>query len=152
LTEKFSERTAGVWIPLVIYAVGGAYLLAFWGLFARAAYHLVILGVLSLIVSIALYSLSRWGYWLGLFMFPLLFADFAYALAFSVNVSGWYPDVQTAAFNGSIVIYLVLLTLSFVFLIDRRNILKSDRVLDMLGKLLSTTTKSQESKPDTSRS
>ncbi len=151
MTEKFSERTAGVWIPLVFYAVGGIYLLGFWGLFARNAYHLLILGVASLVVSIALFSLSRWGYWLGLFIFPLLFADFAYALAFSVNIFGWYPDIPTGVFNGSLVAYLVLLVISLIFLIDRRNALKSDRFLDMLGKPFSSASRPQESKRDSAK-
>lgn len=148
MAEKFSERTAGIWIPLVIYAVGGVYSLGFWGAFDRTAYHLVILGVLSLAVAFALYSLSRWGYWLGLFAFPLLLANFAFALGFSVNLAGWNPDNTTAVFNGSLVAYLALLVFSLVFLIDRRNALKSDRVLDKLGKVFSAPTKTQESKSD----
>ena len=152
MTEKFGERTAGVWIPLVFYAVGGVYMLGFWGIFDRTAYHLVILGGMSLIISVALYSLSRWAYWLGLFTFPLLLADFAYALAFSVNVVGWYPDIPTTVFHGSMVAYLVFLVLSLIFVIDRRNVLKNDRLLDSLGKPLSAAPKSQESKRDSAGS
>ncbi len=148
MAEKFTERTAGIWIPLVFYAVGGVYMLGFWGLFDRTAYHLVILGGISVAIAVALYSLSRWGYWLGLFTFPLLFADFAYALLFSVNVVGWYPDIPTAVFHASMVAYLVFLVLSLIFLIDRRNVLKNDRLLDLLGKPLSATPRSQESKQD----
>lgn len=148
MTEKFSERTAGIWIPLVFYAVGGAYMLGFWGLFDRTAYHLVILGGVSIVISVALYLLSRWAYWLGLFTFPLLFVDVAYALVFSVNVMGWYPDVSTGVFNASMVAYLVFLTLGFIFLIDRRNALKNGRWLDFLGKPLSAAPKAEEPSPD----
>ncbi len=150
MAEKFSERTAGIWIPLVFYAVGGVYMLGFWGLFDRTAYHLVILGGISIIIAAALYLLSRWAYWLGLFTFPLLFADFAYALTFSVNVMGWYPDIPTGVFNASMVVYLVFLTFSLIFLIDRRNVLKNDRLLDLLGRPLSGAPKAQESKPGAS--
>jgi len=136
LTEEFAERTAGIWVPFVFYAVGGVYMLAFWGLFDRAAYHLLVLGGVSIIIAVALYSLSRWAYWLGLFTFPLLFALFAYALTFSVNVVGWYPNITNALLNASMILYLVFLTLSLVLLIDRRNTLKNDRILDMLRKPL----------------
>ena len=117
---------------MVFYAVGGVYLLAFWGLFSLGAYHLLALGVASLVISIALYSLSKWAYWIGLFTFPLLLVEFLYALDFSVNVVGWYPNIPTALFNASMVVYLVFLVISFLFLIDKRNTLKTDRFLDKL--------------------
>jgi hypothetical protein len=148
LAEKFTERTAGIWIPLVFYAIGGVYMISFWGLFDRTAYHLVILGGVSFAIAVALYSLSKWAYWLGLFTFPLLIADFAYALVFSVNVVGWYPDIPTGVFHASMVAYLVFLVLSLIFLIDRRSVLKNDRLLDLLSKPLSATPKLQESKQD----
>jgi hypothetical protein len=132
LTEEFAERTAGIWVPFVFYAVGGVYMLAFWGLFNRTAYHLLVLGGLSIIIAVAVYSLSRWAYWLGIFTFPLLFALFAYALTFSVNVVGWYSTIPNTLLNVSMILYLVFLTLSFLLLIDRRNTLKNDRILDML--------------------
>jgi len=134
LTEKFAERTAGIWVSLVFYAAGGAYMLAFWGIFSRSSYHLVVLGALSLIIAGALYSVSRWAYWLGLLAFPLLFAEFLYALLSSVNLVGLYPNAQTAAFNASMIIYLVFLTVSLILLIDRRNVLRNDRVLDRLKR------------------
>jgi hypothetical protein len=134
MTEQFNERTAGVWVPLAFYAVGGAYMLAFWGLFARSAYQLLTLGALSLVIAAALYSLSRWAFWLGLLSFPLLFVEFLYALMLSVNFVGWYPDNQTTAFHASIIMYLVFLTLSLILLIDKRNTLKGDRVLDLLNR------------------
>jgi len=147
LAEKFTERTAGIWVPLMFYAVGGAYMLAFWGLFERAAYHLLILGGISIIIAIALYFLSRWAYWLGIFTFPLLFALFAYALTFSVNVVGWDPNIPNAALNVSMVIYLIFLTLSFLLLIDKRNTLKSDRILDILHRPLAAPSSDKQTQP-----
>lgn len=149
MAEKFTERTAGIWLPLIFYAVGGGYILAFWGLFDRTAYHLTILGALSIIIAVALYLLSKWAYWLGLFTFPLLFADFVYALEFSVNVVGWYPDISNALFQTSMIVYLVFLVFSLVLLIDKRNVLKNDRILDILGKPLSSMSEPQEAKRDT---
>ena len=147
MAEKFTERTAGIWVPLVFYAVGGAYMFAFWGLFERAAYHLLILGGISIIIAIALYFLSRWAYWLGIFTFPLLFALFAYALTFSVNVVGWDPNIPNAALNVSMVIYLIFLALSFLLLIDKRNTLKSDRILDILHRPLAAPSSDKQTQP-----
>jgi len=132
LSETFAERTAGIWFPLVFYAVGGVYLLVFWVLYGLSAYHLLALGVASLVICAALYAMSKWAYWLGLFTFPLLLLEFIYALIFSVGVVGWYPNIPTALFNASMIIYLIFLCFSFLFLVDKRNTLKTDRLLDRL--------------------
>ena len=135
MSESFTERTAGIWVPLVFYAVGGIYLLAFWAMFSLTAYHLLALGIASLVVAALLFSLSKWAYWIGLFTFPLLFVENLYALIFSVNLVGWDPNVTAAALNASMVAYAVLLCFSLLFLIDRRNALKSDRLMDNLRGL-----------------
>jgi hypothetical protein len=67
-------------------------------------------------------------------MFPLFFAEFAYATLASVNLLGWGPDVQTAAFQASLLAYLAFLCLSLILLIDKRNTLKTDRFLDKLKR------------------
>jgi uncharacterized membrane protein (DUF2068 family) len=118
---------------MVIYSLGGVFLLGFWTL-DRAAYHLAIFGITSLIIGIALFRLSRWAYWLGLFSFPLCFIDVAYALQTSVNFVGWNPNLQTLAFNSLMVAYLVVLCFGFLLLIDRRGVLRSDVALDLLRK------------------
>lgn len=86
MTETFTERTAGIWVPLVFYVLGGIYMLSVWGLYDRAAYHLTVLGVLSILVAVALYMVSRWGSIIGLLTFPLFFLEFLLALNTSVNL------------------------------------------------------------------
>jgi hypothetical protein len=134
LSEVVGERSAGIWVSLVIYALGGGYLLGFWSLLDKAAYHLLLLGVGSVVIAIALLRLSRWAYWLGLFTFPLCLADVTYALLTSVNLVGWNPNTQTLAFNASMVVYVVFLCFGFLLLIDRRSVLRSDAILDSLSK------------------
>jgi hypothetical protein len=133
LTESFTERTAGIWIPIVFYAIGGIYILAFWAIFSLSAYHLLALGIASVIVAVLLFGLSKWAYWIGVFTFPLLIVEFVYALTFSVNAAGWDPNATVAVLNASMVAYLLLLCLSFLLLLDRRNALKSDRFMDRLS-------------------
>ena len=132
MTESFTERTAGIWVPMIFYAAGGIYILAFWAIFSLSAYHLLALGIASLLVAALLFMLSKWAYWIGLFTFPLLALEFVEALIFSVNIAGWDPNIPVAVFNGSMVVYLVLLCFSFLLLIDRRNALRSDRFMDRL--------------------
>jgi len=146
LSEAVGERSAGIWVALVIYVLGGGYLLGFWSLLDRAAYHLAILGIVSVVIAISLLRLSRWAYWLGLFTFPLCLADVAYALLTSVNFVGWNPNTQTLAFNASMVIYLVFLCFGFLLLIDRRSVLRSDAILDILSKF--STAKASAGTPD----
>ncbi|MGD0424989.1 MAG: hypothetical protein ABSA92_16275 [Candidatus Bathyarchaeia archaeon] len=142
-----NERTAGVWVALVIYVLGGVYMLAFWA-FDLTAYYLGLLGIVSLLIGVALFRVSRWAWWLGLFSFPIYLVEVAYALLTSVNFVGWYPDLATGAFNASMIVYLVFLCLGFLLLIDRRNVLRSDNILDFLSKPLSsksaTSAKSQQ--------
>ena len=146
MSEAVGERSAGIWVALVIYVLGGGYLLGFWSLLDRAAYHLAILGIVSVVIAISLLRLSRWAYWLGLFTFPLCLADVAYALLTSVNFVGWNPNTQTLAFNASMVIYLVFLCFGFLLLIDRRSVLRSDAILDILSKF--STAKASAGTPD----
>jgi hypothetical protein len=146
LSEAVGERSAGIWVALVIYVLGGGYLLGFWSLLDRAAYHLALLGIVSVVIAISLLRLSRWAYWLGLFTFPLCLADVAYALLTSVNFVGWNPNTQTLAFNASMVIYLVFLCFGFLLLIDRRSVLRSDAILDILSKF--STAKASAGTPD----
>ncbi|HYB83687.1 MAG TPA: hypothetical protein VED86_00025 [archaeon] len=144
MSESFTERTAAIWIPTVFYAVGGVYILAFWAIFGLSAYHLLALGIASILTAVLLFSLSKWAYWIGLFTFPLLFVEFLYALMFSVNIAGWDPNIPVTIFNASMVAYLVLLCFSFLLLLDRRNTLKGDRLMDKLGSAISPRQKLDE--------
>lgn len=138
MSDLVNERPAGVWVALVVYALDGVYMLGFWALFDRTVYLLALFGIVSVVIAGALFKMSRWAWWLGLFTFPLFFIDVAYALVASVSFVGWYPDALTAVFHGSMIVYLVFLCLAFLLLIDRRNVLRSDRVLELLNKPLST--------------
>lgn len=73
-----------------------------------------------------------------MFSFPIFFVDVAYALLTSVNFMGWYPDLTTGLFHASIIAYLVMICLGFLLLVDRRNVLRSDRILDLLNKSFSS--------------
>lgn len=138
MTETFTERTAGIWVSLVFYALGGVYMIAVCGVFARTAYYLAVMGAVSIIISVSLYLLSRWGFVLGLFTFPLFFLEFLYSLITNVNFLGWNPTPTIAILNASFIAYLVFLVIALLLLVDRRNILKGDRVLDLLrGKGIS---------------
>lgn len=139
MSEPVRERSAGVWVALVIYALCGGYLLGFWGILDRAAYHLAILGVISVGIAIFLFRLSRWAYWLGLFTFPLCLLDVGLALKTSINFAGWYPNLQNLTFNSSMVLYMILLCFGFLLLLDRRSVLRSDALLDGLSKLATKT-------------
>jgi hypothetical protein len=134
--EVSNDRSAGIWVALVIYVLGGGYMLAFWAL-DQVAYYLAVLGIVSVLIGVALFRISRWAWWLGLFSFPIYFVDVTYALLASVNLVGWYPDLPTGVFHASMIIYLVFLCLGFLLLVDRRNALRSDQILDSLSKPLS---------------
>ena len=138
MSNSFNERSPGVWFALIFYVVGGFYMLAFWGVFDPSAYALAALGAISVIIGVALFMLSRWGFWIGLFTFPLYLVEFVYAVMSSVNLVGWFPDAVTGAFQSSMIIYLIFLCFSFILLLDRRNALKNDRILDSLNRVITS--------------
>jgi len=146
MSETFAERTAGIWLPFIFYAIGGVYMLAVWAIFDRTAFHLTGLGILSMIVAVSLYMLSRWGFVLGLLTFPLFFVEFTCTLINSVNLVTWNLNLFTSLLNASFVVYLVFLVFSVILLIDKRNTLRSDRVLDLLRSPVQSTPKSERSK------
>jgi len=113
-------------------------MLAFWGVFDPSAYALAALGAISVIIGVALFMLSRWGFWIGLFTFPLYLVEFVYAVVSSVNLVGWFPDAVTGVFQSSMIIYLIFLCFSFILLLDRRNTLKNDRILDSLNRVITS--------------
>ena len=120
-------------------------MLAFWGVFDTAAYGLAALGAISVVIGVSLFMLSRWGFWIGLFTFPLYLVEFIYAAVSSVNLVGWFPDAVTGIFQSSMIIYLIFLCFSFILLLDRRNSLKNDRILDSLSRVI---TASRSEKPE----
>jgi len=145
MSNNFNERSAGVWFALVFYVIGGVYMLTFWGVFDTAAYGLAALGAISVVIGVSLFMLSRWGFWIGLFTFPLYLVEFIYAAVSSVNLVGWFPDAVTGIFQSSMIIYLIFLCFSFILLLDRRNSLKNDRILDSLSRVI---TASRSEKPE----
>jgi len=124
-------------------------MLAVGGIFARAAYFLIALGVVSLLISVTLYFMSRWAYILGLFTFPLLLIEFLYALNTNVNFQGWYPNIKIGLLNASLIGYVILLVFSFLLLIDKRNALKSDRILDLVRGPVQPADKSEKKSKST---
>jgi hypothetical protein len=138
LSESLNERSAGIWVALVTYVISGVYMLGFWAVLSQSAYYLLVLGIISLLIAVALFRTSRWAWWLGLFSFPIFFVDVVYALLASVSFTGWNPDLTTGLFQASMIIYLVLMGLGFLLLVDRRNVLRSDRILDLLNKPFSS--------------
>jgi len=137
MSVSFNERSAGIWFSGTFYLLAGIYMLAFWGMLDTSAYGLAILGVLSVVTGAFLFTLSRWAFWIGLFTFPVYLVEFLYAIASSVNLVGWFPDALTGAFQSSMIVYLIFLCLSFVVLMDKRNMLKKDRAVDALENFIS---------------
>ena len=138
MSDSFNERSAGIWFSGAFYMLGGVYMIAFWGILDTSAYGLAILGILSVVIGACLFTLSRWAFWIGLFTFTLYLVEFLYAITSSVNLVGWFPDALTGAFQSSMIVYLIFLCLSFIVLIDKRNMLKKDRTLDALENFIAS--------------
>jgi hypothetical protein len=62
--------------------------------------------------------------WLALLLFPLGLVEALATLFYSVTVSGWYSSYWVAAFNVSLIAYVVGLVISLLLVVDKRSQLK----------------------------
>ena len=102
----------------------GVYGLAFSALYDRGLIPLIALSVVSLATGVGVLLGRRFAFWLKLLLFPLGIVEAIATLFYSVTLSGWYSNNLVAAFNASLVLYAVGLTVSLLLVIDKRNQLK----------------------------
>jgi len=120
------ERThaTGLLVASAIFFVLGAYGLVFSALYDTGLIPLIALSVTSLVTGGGVFLGRRFGLWLALFLFPLGIVEGIATLLYSVTRSGWYTNNMIAAFNASLILYVVGLVISFLLVIDKRSQLK----------------------------
>jgi hypothetical protein len=120
------ERThaTGLIVASAIFFVLGVYGLVFSALYDMGLIPLIALSVVSLATGIGVLLGRRFGLWLTLLLFPLGIVEAIATLFYSVTLSGWYSNDVVAAFNASLVLYAVGLSISLLLVIDKRSQLK----------------------------
>jgi hypothetical protein len=114
-------RSRALLVPAVFYVAAGLYLLA---LTMESVVELWILGCLSaasIIAGAGLFMLKRWGFWLAVWVFPLLFAVAASTLMLSAGLPVENPGLSELLFEASMAGVAALSFLSVIILIEKRG-------------------------------
>lgn len=120
------ERThaTGLVVASAIFFLLGAYGLVFSALYDTGLIPLIALSVISLVTGVGVLLGRRFGLWLALLLFPLGIVEAIATLLYSVTLSGWYANDIVAAFDASLILYVVGLIISLLLVIDKRSQLK----------------------------
>ncbi len=127
--EEDSESTAtfrpfSVSFSYIAYAVTGAYYLVYPLFQDPGLYPLYAIGALSLVGSLGLMKMKRWGLWLGLTVYPAQIVAPTFALMATIGGPDLLSDYVALAFIASLVVLIFLATLSFLFILDKRKSFK----------------------------
>lgn len=83
--------------------------------------HLYILGAASIIGSVAILRLYRWGLWLGLLIYPPHLIAPASALFTAIAYTGVFQQPVAIAYVMSLIILMFFATLTFLLILDKRK-------------------------------
>jgi len=120
------ERThaTGLLVAFAIFIALGAYGLVFSALCDLGLIPLIALSLASIAAGLGALLGRRFTLWLALVLFPLGVVQALSTLSYSITLSGWYTNEAVAAFNASLILYMLGLTLSVLLVVDRRSQLK----------------------------
>jgi hypothetical protein len=118
------QSPIGLRIAAISYLILGIYALVFPVLYDPALFPLYIIGILSIICGVGVMLLRKWALWISAIIFPIMVAVSSVTVYYSVNELGFYPDWESALFNTSLILYLVLAILALLLVLDKRRELK----------------------------
>jgi uncharacterized membrane protein len=128
LESKDEAVSAGVVRPIGLsfssffYAASGLYYLIYPFVVQDATlYHLYIIGALSIVGSVGIMRVTRWGLWIGLALFPLQIVAPAFALMTALQIPGAASSSAALAFIASLVILMFFASLTFLLVLDKRR-------------------------------
>ncbi len=124
-------RPVGLSISAFFYATSGAYYLVYpIAASDPSIWPLYVIGAFSLLGSLGVVKMTRWGLWLGLGLFlPQVIAPaFALMTALSYPQFGSFEMVAqqpiSIAFLASLVVLMFFASLTFLLILDKRRTFK----------------------------
>ncbi|SRR6266581_1887223 len=118
-------RPVGLSFSSFFYAASGLYYLIYpFVVQDTSLYPLYIIGALSIVGSVGIMRVTRWGLWVGLALFPFQLAAPAYALMVTLNIPGVASSAAALAFIVSLVILMFFASLTFLLVLDKRRSFK----------------------------
>lgn len=120
--EASSFRPVGLTIASFFYALSGVYYLAF-PIVAQdtGAWHLYAIGAASLLGAYGVFTMTRWGLWLGLLLFPLQIVAPTFTLLTVLSYPGVWQQPIAIAFVGSLFVLMFFASLTFLLVLDKRR-------------------------------
>jgi hypothetical protein len=118
-------RPIGLSISSFYYAASGIYYLAYpLAVQDTGIWPLYVIGTLSLVGSLGVLRMTKWGLWLGLGLFlPQVIAP-AFALMAAISIPGVTQEPIAIAFVASLVILMFFASLTFLLILDKRRTFK----------------------------
>jgi hypothetical protein len=118
-------RPVGLSFSSFFYTASGLYYLIYPFVVQNTSlYPLYIIGALSIVGSVGIMRVTRWGLWVGLALFPFQIIAPAYALMVALNIPGVASSSAALAFIVSLVILMFFASLTFLLVLDKRKSFK----------------------------
>ena len=123
--EASSFRPVGLSIASFFYALSGIYYLTF-PIVAQdtGAWHLYAIGGASLLGAYGVFTMTRWGLWLGLLLFPLQIVAPASTLWTVLLWPGLWQQLVDIAFVVSLFVLMFFASLTFLLVLDKKRSFK----------------------------
>ena len=118
-------RPVGLSFSSFFYAASGLYYLIYPIVIQDTTlYPLYIIGGLSIVGSVGIVKVSRWGLWVGLALFPLQIVAPAFALMTALQYPGVASSSIAIAYIVSLVILMFFASLTFLLVLDKKRSFK----------------------------
>ena len=118
-------RPVGLSFSSFFYTASGAYYLIYPLVVQDTTlYPLYIIGALSIIGSLGIMHVTRWGLWVGLALFPLQIVAPAFALMTALQYPGVASSTAALAYIVSLAILMFFASLTFLLVLDKRKSFK----------------------------
>ncbi len=118
-------RPVGLSFSSFFYATAGLYYLIYpFAVQDTLLYPLYIIGALSIVGSVGIKRVTRWGLWVGLALFPLQIVAPAFALITALQYPGVASSATALAYIASLVILMFFASLTFLLVLDKRRSFK----------------------------
>src|SRR5229473_3818052 len=118
-------RPVGLSFSSFFYAASGLYYLIYpFVVQDTTLYPLYIIGALSIVGSVGIMRVTRWGLWVGLALFPLQIVAPSFALMTALQYPGVASSSTALVYIASLVILMFFASLTFLLVLDKRKSFK----------------------------
>jgi len=118
-------RPVGLSFSSFFYAISGLYYLIYPLVVQDTTlYPLYVIGALSIVGSVGIMRVTRWGLWVGLALFPLQIVAPSFALMTALQYPGVSSSSTALVYIVSLVILMFFASLTFLLVLDKRRSFK----------------------------